>query len=113
MKTISVSHAGVTATVYFLGPNEAIGMHQHNVEHTTTVLMGSTRVLVPSSGVFIMKAGDTRVLLAEFDHDITAGEHGAVVMNLIAGSYLVSSAEPSTHGGVAMDDGTVTPHEAA
>src|SRR5258708_3970270 len=103
MKTITTSHAGVMATVYFLGPNEQIPLHQHNVEHTTTALMGTVRVVVLSSGILLMKEGETRVLPAGFDHEITAGEQGAVVLNMIAGSYVVSSAEHVTHGGVAMD----------
>jgi hypothetical protein len=35
-----------------------------------------------------------------------------MVLNMIAGSYVVSSADHVTHGGVTMNDGTVMPHEA-
>jgi quercetin dioxygenase-like cupin family protein len=99
-----------TATVYHLDKGEKIARHQHTVEHMITVIVGiaSVELWEETHRLVAMVEGNSRVLPARFDHEITAQEDGTIVLNMIAGTHNSAAAGyPADHGGVMLHDGTV------
>jgi hypothetical protein len=121
MGPISHTWNGVTATVYYLNRGDKISRHRHNVEHTTSVLLGGADVVIyggDASGKIMRRLSGRppEILPAGTDHEITAIEDGTIVMNMIAGAYTTTTpadGPPAQGGGVELHDGTVVAHEAA
>jgi len=119
MKTQSFQWGNVTGTIYYLDRGEQVPRHQHAIEHLTMVIAGQSAVQIfdgrePQA---IVSGNTAMVLPAGVDHVITALEDGTIVLNVIKGAYGVATdtgleAMRGTHGGVAHEDGTVTPHGA-
>jgi len=111
MNVFSHQWGSVLATVYVLAPGEKVPRHQHSADHSMTVGNGSVTVqmwtIAGTRGFLgIYGYGQSAVLPRDIDHEITAGEDGAIILNMISieGSAATAGAAGQA-GGVAFAEG--------
>lgn len=85
MKVSTFMFGGVRASVYTLAIGEKIGKHRHDLDHSTGVVQGATKVVIDGQPPVYMRAGDNRVLPKNIDHEITATAANTMVLNMISG----------------------------
>ncbi len=119
MRTQTFQWGSATGTIYYLDRGEQVPRHRHAIEHLTMVIVGQSGVQIfDGREPLEMTADDAPLVLpAGVDHVITALDDGTIVLNAIEGIYRVATdtgleAMSGQHGGVAHEDGTVTPHGA-